>query len=276
MREKGTVWVLGASSGLGRSVADAFYQKGWLVVAGARSFTQEKREIDEAQYTRLPLDVTREESCDEFARQALEISPRVDAMVCCAALLVLGSCENTGMDELKKVMETNVLGTVRMIQRGLPLMRAQGKGKIIIFSSINGLLGIPFQSAYTMSKHALEGYAECLAMETWSQGIRVCLVEPGDHKGGSSRTRLHAAKEKDASVYYKSYQNACEIIQRDEENGLSPERLGKIVVRNAERRHMRFRLRIAKPDQRLAVWLHEVTPACFQYALLRSYYRTRS
>ena len=61
------------------------------------------------------------------------------------------------MEEYRRVLETNYLGVVRMNQAVLPLMREQGGGKIIIFSSINGLLGTPFQSAYTASKHALEG-----------------------------------------------------------------------------------------------------------------------
>ena len=140
------------------------------------------------------------------------------------------------------------------------------------FSSINGLLGIPFQSAYTASKHALEGYAECLAMETADFGIQVCLVEPGDHRGGSSHTRLHAKNETN-TVYQKAYENTCAIIHHDEENGLFPDRLGRKIVRNAQRRHMRFRLRVAKPDQHLAVLLHTLFPASLNRKILCSYYR---
>ncbi len=67
----------------------------------------------------------------------------------------------------------------------LPMMRRQKQGKIINFSSINGVLGVPFQSAYTAAKHGMEGYSECLAMEVKPFHIQVCLVEPGDHRGGS-------------------------------------------------------------------------------------------
>ena len=175
--------------------------------------------------TVLPLDVTSEESCTAFVKKALGMESRVDVLVCAAAQLVLGSCENTTVDELDRLLDVNVLGAVRMIRRALPLMRAQKSGKIILFSSINGLLGIPFQSAYTASKHALEGYAECLAMETEPFGIQVCLVEPGDHRGGSSHTRLHAKNETD-TVYRQAYENTCAIIHHDEENGLFPDRLG--------------------------------------------------
>ena len=271
MQKKGMVWVIGASGGLGRAAAQAFAQNGWSVIAGARSFAEGTSPLGEG-VTVLPLDVTSEESCAAFVKKALGMENRVDVLVCAAAQLVLGSCENTTVDELDRLLNVNVLGTVRMVQRALPLMRRQKGGKIILFSSINGLLGIPFQSAYTASKHALEGYAECLAMETADFGIQVCLVEPGDHRGGSSHTRLHAKNETN-TVYQKAYENTCAIIHHDEENGLFPDRLGRKIVRNAQRRHMRFRLRVAKPDQHLAVLLHTLLPTSLNRKILCSYYR---
>lgn len=277
MLTKGTVWVIGASSGLGLHTANAFAQNGWLVIGGARCFpANAPLSPTQGEMLRLPLDVTSEESCDSFLKQALDISPQVDVLVCGAALLVLGSCENTSMEELRRVLDTNLLGAVRMVQRALPLMRHKQQGKIILFSSINGLLGIPFQSAYTASKHALEGYAECLAMETKPFGIQVCLVEPGDHRGGSSRTRLHASAEGEGSPYHQAYDKTCAVIRQDESNGLLPQRLGQKVEHNASRKHMRFRLRVAKPDQHLAVWLHDLLPMWANSLILRNYYNPRS
>lgn len=242
---------------------------GWRVIAGARSFQQESRDGMQC----LTLDVTSEESCERFAARALDISPAVDALVCGAAILVLGSCEKTALTEYARVMDTNFLGAVRMVTLALPHMRAAGRGRIVLFSSINGLMGIPFQSAYTASKHAMEGYAECLAMETKPFGIQVCLVEPGDHRGGSDRTRLHARGEDETSPYREAYEASCAAIHRDESGGLSPERLGQKVLKNAQRRHMRFRLRVAKADQHLAVWLHDLLLPCLNSLILRIYYK---
>ena len=255
------------------ATAKAFAGRGWLVVAGARSFADAPAAHEEAEHwVRLRLDVTDEKSCARFAERALEISPRVDALVCGAAVLVLGSCEKTGADEYSRVLDTNFTGAARMVRLALPHMRAQGSGRIVLFSSINGLLGIPFQSAYTASKHALEGYAECLAMETAPWGVQVCLVEPGDHRGGSQRTRLNAREEDGESPYHRAYEAAVAVIRRDEAGGLSPDRLGEKLVRNVERRHMRFRLRVAKPDQHLAVWLHALLPPRLNGRVLRAYY----
>lgn len=270
MEQKGTVWVIGGSGGLGLAVANAFAADGWRVVSGARSYPEKPDKAENP--VRLGLDVTNEESCESFVSAALSVSPRMDVLVCAAAVLVLGSCEQTAISELEKVMSTNLIGAARMVKLALPHMREAGSGKIVLFSSINGLLGIPFQSAYTASKHALEGYAECLAMETARLGIQVCLVEPGDHSGGSERTRMHAAREQADSPYFKDFERATAVIARDEAGGLMPERLAAKVLKNVKRRRMRFRLRVAKPDQRLAVIIHDILPAWAQFAILRGYY----
>lgn len=269
-----TVWIVGGSGGLGFAVAEAFAEKGWFVVSGARSYANEKDTV-KAQggcTMKLPLDITSAAGCEAFVRRALETSPKVDVIVIAAAILNLGSCEMTSPEEYERVMQTNFIGLTRMISLVLPVMRAQHFGKIFLFSSINGLMGIPFQSAYTASKHAIEGYAECLAMETLPYGIQVCLIEPGDHRGGSSHTRLHAQAETPDSPYYDAYQRACKVIHHDESNGLYPEDLGRKVVRQAERKRIRFRLRIASIDQHFAVWMHKLLPNRLLASILNRYY----
>jgi NAD(P)-dependent dehydrogenase (short-subunit alcohol dehydrogenase family) len=269
--EKGTVWITGASSGLGYHTARALTEAGHLVIAGARSFKPYEGPCECGGH-RIPLDVRDPESIRAFKAQALAISPRVDALYNCAGILVLGSCEETGRDEYLAVMETNFLGAVEMTRAALPVMRAQGAGRIINFSSVNGLLGIPFQSAYTASKHAIEGYSECLALETARLGIRVCLVEPGDHRGGSPKTRLRAAAVAEDSPYGESFRRGTSVIARDEENGCDPARLGRIAAGLMEQRRLPLRVLVAKPDQRLAVALHRLFPARLIQRILEGYY----
>ena len=147
--KKGTVWVIGASSGLGLHTAQAFAESGWLVIAGARSFEEAQSSFEmkaSENPIRLSLDVTSEESCDRFQREALRISPRVDVLVCGAAVLVLGSCELTDAGEYERVMQTNFVGTVRMVGRVLPLMRRNSGGKIILFPPLTGFSGCPFKA----------------------------------------------------------------------------------------------------------------------------------
>lgn len=268
MNRKGTAWILGASSGLGLATALAFAKDGWLVVAGARSFAAPGK--DGEGLHRLPLDVTDQESCEAFARAALAISARVDVLCYAAGLLALGPCEETGMDRYERVMQTNFLGMARMVGMVLPIMRGQGSGKLILFSSLNGVVGIPFQSAYTASKHAIEGYAQCLAMELKPFGVSVCVVQPGDHRGGSQAYRL--ALDNPRGPYAGEYASACQTIRRDEAGGLSPQALGRKVVRQANRAKPRFHLRVARLDQRAACWLHGLLPPRWFFSGMRAYY----
>jgi len=269
MSRQKTVWITGASSGLGLHTALALRDAGWQVVAGARSFTGADASPDGIH--RLPLDVTDEESVRAFCRQAAAFA-LPDALVQCAGMLVLGSCEETGLEEYQRVMNTNFMGMVRVNQAVLPLMRQRGEGKIVLFSSINGLLGIPFQSAYTASKHAIEGYAECLALEVKPFGIQVMLIEPGDHRSGSDKYRPHAAAMADSSPYASAYASATAQIHHDETNGSDPDQLGRKVAAVLNRKHIPFRRRIASPDQHLAVWIHRFLGSRINQAIMRSYY----
>lgn len=262
-----TVWVTGASSGLGLHTAAALRDDGWQVIAGARSFNGGQRDG----MTCLPLDVTDENSVRDFCCRAAEIA-LPDALVQCAGMLVLGSCEETETEEYRRVADTNYLGMVRMNREVLPLMRERGGGKIVLFSSINGLLGIPFQSAYTASKHAIEGYAECLALEVKPFGIQVMLVEPGDHRSGSDKYRPHAAAMTDSSPYADAYESATARIHHDETNGSDPDVLGRKIARILDRKRIPFRKRIASADQHLAVYVHRFLGARINGAILRNYY----
>ena len=270
METQRTVWVTGASSGLGLHTAMALRDDGWQVIAGARSFTGGQKDG----MTCLPLDVTDEESVRSFCARAAEIA-LPDALVQCAGMLVLGSCEETGTGEYKRVMDTNFLGMVRMNREVLPILRKRGGGKIVLFSSINGLMGIPFQSAYTASKHAIEGYAECLSMEVKPFGIQVTLIEPGDHRSGSEKYRPHAAAMTEQSPYAAAYRSATEQIHHDETNGSDPDALGRKIARMLNRKRMPLRKRIASADQHLAVYVHRFLGSRINSAVLRKYYIKR-
>ena len=263
-----TVWVTGASSGLGLHTAMQLQKDGWRVIAGARSF--EEGETD-GMY-RLKLDVTDEESVRRFCEKAAEIAPP-DALVQCAGMLVLGSCEETETEEFRRVIDTNYLGMVRVNRSVLPIMRAQGHGKIVLFSSINGLLGIPFQGAYTASKHAIEGYSECLALEVKPFHVEVMLVEPGDHQSGSKLYRRHSRGMNDSSPYKAAFDTGTRVIAHDEENGLDPDALGEKIARTLKKKRLPRRLRIAKLDQRFAVILHDILPCPLFDRIIGGYYK---
>ncbi len=266
------VWITGASSGLGLHTAQALAKSGFTVVAGARSFGKGKS-VEGCHC--LPLDVTDESSIDAFANEALKTCGAPDILVNCAGMLILGACESYPLDELRQVMETNFFGQAAMISKALPLMREKGRGRIVNFSSINGLLGIPFEGAYTASKHAIEGYSECLALETKDWGIEIMVVEPGDHQSGSRAYRHHSRGITDESPYKQAFDIGTAVIAHDEANGSDPDILGRKIARALQKKRLPRRLRVAKLDQHLAVFLHDLLPTSIFDRIIGSYYRKR-
>ena len=264
------VWITGASSGLGLHTARALSQNGFTVVAGARSFGEGKQ-VPGCEC--LPLDVTDETSVRAFVEAAKALHGAPDVLVNCAGMLILGACESYALSELRQVMETNFFGQAAMISAVLPLMREKGRGRIVNFSSINGLLGIPFEGAYTASKHAVEGYSECLSLEVKPFGIEVMLVEPGDHQSGSKLYRRHSRGITDASPYKAAFDLGTRVIAHDEENGSDPDRLGEKIARALRCRRLPRRLRVAKTDQHLAVLLHDLLPNRLFEGIIGSYYQ---
>ena len=263
-----TVLVTGASSGLGLHTARQLALAGYRVIGGARSFRN--RETADG-VLRLPLDVTDEASVRTFAEEALRICPEPYAVVHCAGILILGSAEETSPEEYLRVMNTDFVGMVRVNQALLPALR-KCRGRIVMFSSINGLLGVPFQSAYTAAKHAVEGYAECLQMETRRFGVQVCLIEPGDHRSGSEAYRAHASAMSGDSPYDADFRSSVSVIRRDETGGSDPDVLGRKVAALLGRRRLPFRKCIASADQHLAVWMHRLLPYGINSRTLRGYY----
>lgn len=263
-----TAWVTGASSGLGLHTAMALKNDGWQVVAGARSFQNLTGDGDMGH--RIFLDVTSQDSIGYFCSKAEELFGAPDVLINCAAILILGAIEDISTEEFENVFGTNVLGQISMIRQVLPLMRKKGHGRIVNFSSLNGLMGVPFQGPYTASKHAVEGYSECLAMELAPFNIEVMLVEPGDHSSGSAAYRKHSSTL--SSFYMGLFNKATAVISHDEDNGCDPDRLGVIIARTLRRKKIPFRLRISKPDQRLAVVLHDILPSGLFSKIISSHY----
>lgn len=109
-------------------------------------------------------------------------------------------------------------------------------------------------------------------METARFGIQVSLVEPGDHRGGGQKCRLHAEAMSEVSPYSQDYADTIAVIAHDEGHGSDPAALGRKVARMLTKKRMPFRKRIASMDQHLAVYLHDALPPSLNEIILKSYY----
>jgi NAD(P)-dependent dehydrogenase (short-subunit alcohol dehydrogenase family) len=175
-------WLItGVSSGLGRELADAALAAGGRVVGTLRR--QEQVAAFEAlapgRATAMILDVTDAPATAQVVREAWDRLGGIDVLVNNAGYGLLGCLEELSDDDLRRCMDTNFGGTLATIRAVLPLMRERGRGDILNFSSVAGLLGIAGMSGYSAAKFAVEGLSDALSVELAPFGIRVMAIEPG-------------------------------------------------------------------------------------------------
>jgi NADP-dependent 3-hydroxy acid dehydrogenase YdfG len=179
------ILITGASRGIGRGTAIALTARGHEVIATARD-VESLSDVPAA--LRLSLDVTDQASVDA----AIARAGRVDVLVSNAGATVRAPLETVPLDEVRRIIEVNTLGSLRVVQAVLPGMRAQASGQIVFISSIQGRLVLPLIGTYAVSKWALEALAETLAVEAGHFGISVHVLQPGAvASGGAERAPVY-------------------------------------------------------------------------------------
>jgi short-subunit dehydrogenase len=177
------IGITGASAGIGRAVALRLARDGAsLAICARRSdrLSEVAAEIESAGGHALPFvgDVTREHDMAEFVRLSLERFQRLDVMVCNAGFGVAGAIDQMPTEQMRKLLEVNYLGTYYAARAALPVFRLQGRGHLVIVSSIVGKRGVPFMGAYSATKFAQVGLAESLRSELAGSDIHVTVVFP--------------------------------------------------------------------------------------------------
>jgi len=205
-----TIFITGASTGLGRATALLFAQKGWKVIATMRNPAQESELAKVAGITVMPLDVTNPAQITETAKAALALGP-VDVLFNNAGYGLAGAFEGASDAQLTDQINTNLLGVMRVTQAFLPAMRERKSGAILTTTSIGGLVTFPFNSVYHATKWGLEGWSESLAFELAPFGIRVKTVAPGgiatDFAGRSLVLTQHAAYAEGMGKVFAAFSN---------------------------------------------------------------------
>ncbi|SHK07612.1 SDR family oxidoreductase [Chryseobacterium polytrichastri] len=176
-----TIFITGASTGLGKATAKLFQSNGWNVIATMRTPESETELSQLDNVTVLPLDVTNSEQIQSTVKKALEISD-IDLVFNNAGYGLIGPLEALNDDQIVKQINTNLLGVIRVTQAFIPYFREKRKGMFITTTSIGGLIAFPLASTYHATKWALEGWSESLAFELNKFGINVKTVSPGGIK----------------------------------------------------------------------------------------------
>ncbi|MCB9641411.1 MAG: oxidoreductase [Myxococcales bacterium] len=173
-----TVLITGASSGMGKDFALRLLKEGYIVYGAARR-VERMSDIVAAGGHALQMDVTSDESVQQGVQKMVQEQGRIDALINNAGYGSYGAIEDIPIDEARRQFEVNLFGLARITQLVLPHMRKQHAGKIINISSMGGKLYTPLGGWYNATKHALEGFSDCLRFETEQFGIDVVVIEPG-------------------------------------------------------------------------------------------------
>lgn len=241
MEKSRVVLITGCSSGIGRDLAVRLSAAGYFVAATARRL-ESIADLDCA--LKLPLDVRDEGSSEAAVAAILEAAGRIDVLVNNAGFGINAVVEEMGVEDLRAMLDTNVLGALRLMRLVLPGMRERGEGTVINLSSIAGLISTATNAGYAATKYALEALSDAARQELAPFGVRVILVEPGPIRTNFDETdrRLSSGRfDTGGSPYSWLYARsaAASALMRRREPG--PEAVSRVIVRAIEARKPRAR-----------------------------------
>jgi short-subunit dehydrogenase len=237
-----TVWITGASSGIGEALAVAWSREGARVILSARNEAELERVralCDEpSRHVVRPLNVTDMDAIRDAAHEVGE----VDILVPSAGVSQRSLAAETDLAIDRAIMEVNYFGTIALTKAVLPSMLKRGSGQLVPISSVIGHVGIPLRSAYAASKHALHGFFNALRAEVHKHGVRVTIVCPGYIRTKVSENALRG----DGTAYGK--------LDETHARAMLPEQAAPVIIRgvNAGKRevHVGGREIYAIPVQR--------------------------
>lgn len=248
MDEK-TVFITGAAGGLGSSTARALAERDWRVFA-ADLDGEALRELGrEPKITPVPLDVTDGASIATARAVVARECDGLDGVVNFAGILAVGSVIELDAETIRRVLDVNVMGTVRVNQALFPFVLAR-KGRIVNISSETGWQsGMPFNGVYAMSKHAIEAYSDSLRRELMFLGVPVIKIQPGPFRtamvAGIERSFTRAAE---TSVHFGDLlRRIMHVAVKEQGKAHDPALLAEVVCEALTARRPRLAYSV-KPD----------------------------
>lgn len=228
-----TVFITGASSGIGRSAAMKFIENGWNVVATMRN---PEEEIEFKKYPNVmiaKLDVTDIDSINSAVNAAVERFGLIDALVNNAGYYSIGILEAISESEIQREINTNLLGLIWVTRAVLPIMRENRNGVIINISSVAGRTVVPLQSIYHATKWGVEGFSQSLKYEVEDLGIDVVLIEPGVIKTDFYNRSMQFSVKNEAEEYAEISNKVGNYLVAGGNNGSSPDEVGNLIFKVA-------------------------------------------
>lgn len=225
------VWITGASSGIGEALVYAFAKQGALIVLSARRVNELERVVKTANLNStnsliIPFNLTDTSKALDYTNQIIQKFGRIDILINNGGQSQRAEVIHTTTEEERQLFEINYFSATNLTKAVLPIFIKQGKGKVVLISSIAGKFGFFLRSAYSAAKHALHGYFESLRLENEKKGVSVLLVCPGKIKTSIS---LNAAVE-NGQTHNKMDESHINAMSADE----CAQQIIKAILKNKE------------------------------------------
>ena len=260
---KQSVLITGGTDGLGKAAAILLAERGYRVFAAGRS--REKRtELDRlAAQKNWPLETVELDVCEDGSVQhgvqsVLQKCGDLDVLINNAGVGYMAVVEELRLEDFRQQFETNLFGVLRVTQAVLPHMRERRRGRILMMSSVAGLVSPPTYGAYSSSKHALEGLTNALRMEMYAFGVEVILIEPGYIVTNFQQTARQLAQPyaeaAKTSPYAKIYSGAWEGSNKGRGSSkTTPEDCARVILEAIESLHPRARYPVTSMAKLLSI-----------------------
>ena len=262
-----TVFITGASTGIGRAAVHLFRDKGWNVAATMRDPSAHS-DLASDRVKLLALDVTDSKTIQAAAGQALQTFGNVDVLVNNAGYGAFGPFEAASDEQIERQYATNVTGLMIVTRAFLPHMRERGSGVVVNISSVGGVATFPLYSLYHGTKWAVEGFSESLNFELNPFGIRVKLVEPGAIKTDFV-TRSLDVLQKEGLRAYDDFVNRVREAWNAARQLSSPEMVAEVIFQAATDGTPQLRY-IAGADAKMIIETRAKISQEEYYALIRN------
>lgn len=237
------ILVTGASSGLGKQIAETLAQQGHTVYGTSRQLRPDSHGVK-----MRVLDINQPESIEACVAGVVAEAGHIDVLINNAGEVLAGMLEETELDRVEAHFQTNFFGAVRMTHAVLAEMRPRRQGQIIFVSSLAGLVATPGEGFYAAAKHALEGYAASLSIEVAQFNVHVSLVEPSFFKTGIVATAVHAPANP-----IKDYDGIRETTRRihleSVEQGENPQKVADKVLSIVHTDQPKLRYQVGRDAQ---------------------------
>ena len=262
------VLITGASSGIGKSIAEYLHHNGMLVYGTSRN----PKDAIVNGVKMLALDVTDTNTIEKAVATILAKEHKIDVLINNAGMGITGPIEDTPTEEMRNVFNTNFFGAIDMMKSVLPHMRTQQSGLIINITSIAGYMGLPFRGMYSATKGALELVTEAVRMEVKNFNIEVANIAPGDFATNIAAGRFHTPVYEN-SAYKKKYAENLALMDADVDAGMSPEVMAKAVYKIIHTSKPKVHYKVGGFMEKFSIVLKRVLPDKVYEKLLMNHYK---